>query len=217
MQKLLVGLIAALALPASAAAHTSKGTLVCPDVNAAAPALQASITGDSFPAGHHVSVTLKVVDNGVTLTNAQVVADSPNGNLTFGPFTVQRQGPADSVAHASATFTIHDKAENADYVGLGSFTGKCGGVPPPLPPIVPPAPPVPPVVPPAPPVVPPAPPVPPVVPPAPKCEHRANGVIVCKRPPHKCKHGFRLPRRDKHGHRYTVCYVPPKRPPHFTG
>jgi hypothetical protein len=53
----------------------------------------------------------------------------------------------------------------------------------------------------------------------PKCEHRANGVIVCKPKPHKCRKGtHRVVKRVKHGphkgQRYTICWSPPKRTPH---
>jgi hypothetical protein len=205
----LVALVATLVVTAVAIAHTSKGTLVCPDASSTTPTLLASITGDSFPSGHHVSVKLKVVDNGVTLIDSIVVADSATGNKTFGPFTVARQGDPEVPANAAATFTIHDKSENHDYVGTGSFKGKCGEKPPPP---VPPVAPVPPVTP-----VPPAQPVPPVVtPPAPpravppvvrKCDHR-----VVKR-----AHGHRLQEEAdevpaRHPHREAVQARPPQGP-----
>lgn len=225
MRNIIVALTAALlclvAAPV-AIAHTSKGTLVCASTTSPTPQFLASITGDSFPNGHHVRVSLKVVDLGSTIFDQVVLTDSPNGNQTFGPFVVNRQ--TTTSANATATFTIRDLTEQVNYIGTGGFVGKCGETPP-VPP-VPPTPPVPPVVPPAPPI-PPAPPVPPVVPPATvvpprvaKCNHVVrNGkrYIVCGQPKrHKCA-GVRLPRVAKNGQRYTVCVHPKPIRPKFTG
>lgn len=216
----LMAMLVCLVAAAVAVAHTSKGTLVCASTTSPTPQFLASITGDSFPSGHHVQVSLKVIDLGATIFDQVVLADSPNGNQTFGPFTVNRQTVAP--ANATATFTIRDLTEQVNYVGTGGFTGKCGEQPP-----VPPTPPVPPVPPVVPPMIPPVPPVPPVVPPTPPvpprvphCAHvvlHGKKFVVCGHPkPHKCV-GIRLPRVARNGQHYTVCFHPKPHRPKFTG